>query len=73
MSVTIAKFFRNIPCESLQAYFGSYPSKISEAVNWNEPPKNVASPLLKAVDELDDDEDHALSGYLRNMLPEAIL
>ena len=52
MSANIAKFFRNTPCESLQAYFGSYPSNISEAVNWNEPPKNIAAPLLKAVDDL---------------------
>lgn len=59
MSANIAKFFRNTPCESLQAYFGSYPSNISEAVNWNEPPKNIAAPLLNAVDDLSE-EDLAL-------------
>ncbi len=56
MSANIANFFRNTPSESLQAYFGAYPSNLSEAVNWNEPPKNIAAPLLKAVDDLNDED-----------------
>jgi hypothetical protein len=56
MSANLNKFFRNTPPQSLQLYFQSYPSVVSEAVNWNKPPKNIATPLLKAIDELSDDE-----------------
>ena len=56
MSANIAKFFRSMPCDLLKEYFVKYPSTVSKAVNWNEPPKNVAAPLLKAVDDLSDEE-----------------
>lgn len=56
MTANIAKFFRSTPCDSLKAYFVSHPSSIAEAVNWNEPSKNIVQPLLKAADELSDEE-----------------
>ena len=36
--------------------FSAYPSNISQAVNWNELPNNVAKPLLKAADNLSDED-----------------
>lgn len=61
MSANIAKFFRNTPRESLQAYFGSYPSEISGTVNWNEPPENIATPLLKAANDLSGEDVSVLN------------
>lgn len=56
MTAILSKFFRNTPPDSLNAYFQTYPSAISEAVNWNEPPKNIVKQLLKEIDALTDDE-----------------
>lgn len=54
MNANIVKFLRNTPPKSLKHYIGSYPPPLSTAVNWTAPPKNVANPLLKAVDDLSD-------------------
>lgn len=68
MSANIAKFFRYTPTKSLGAYFTSYPSAVSEAVNWNKPPKNITKPLLKAVDELSDDERAILDDNVERII-----
>jgi len=56
MVKNVTKFFRNTPVKSIEEYFLLYPSKVSEAVNWNKPLNNIATPLIKAVDNLSDTE-----------------
>jgi hypothetical protein len=68
MSANIAKFFRYTPPKSLEAYFTLHPSAVSEAINWNEPPKNITKPLLKAADELSDDERATLDDNVERII-----
>nr|BDD46868.1 hypothetical protein 32 [bacterium] len=56
MTKEIAQFIRNTPRESLAKYFNSNPHPISDTVSWDSSEHDVVAPLLKAVDQMTDDE-----------------
>jgi len=51
---TIAAFIRKTSAPSLRAYFDQIGLELPPAVNWNGPEAEIAEPLLRAVDEMND-------------------
>ena len=61
MSAPINKFIRSTPAQSLRSYFEAHQPTLLNAVNWNEPENNISKPIIKAVNELDDEQYEILN------------
>jgi hypothetical protein len=52
---SVSSFIRNTPAASLRAYFDQSGIKLPIPVNWDAPEPEVVRPLLRVVDDIDDD------------------
>ena len=53
---SIARFIRNTPIDSLRRYFEAGGIVLPESVNWTAAEPEVVKPLLRAIDELSDND-----------------